>query len=95
MSNNGTGRGVFNMLSFWAVSLIGLSLAVAFIWKNAADWMNFIALILASIVVAYYSFFYATRSGQTRKSFAIYLGIWITAVILIVIFLLLPIVNHK
>jgi len=87
--------GIFSMLSFIAVAFIGLALMLAWIFNGNAvsDWLNAIAFFLACIIVAYYSYFYAVRSGQTRGSLVAHVLIWAGAITLIVIFRIMPLIN--
>jgi len=93
---SGTNSKVFSFLSFIAVGLIGLALLLSWLFNgvgNVSYWLNQVAFFLSAIVVAYYSFFYATRVGQTRTSYIWHVLIWAASIVLIVIFWIMPIIK--
>ena len=83
----------FNLVAFIAVVLVGLALMLSYIFKSGklTDAFNLIAFILAAIVVGFYSFFYAwSRTRKVWYGQLLHMIIWVVAVVLMVIFLLLP-----
>jgi len=84
----------FNFVAFVAVVLLGISLMLAHIFKSNGDVkraFDTIALVMASLVVAFYSFFYAwSRSRKVWYGQLLHMLIWVAAVVLIVVFILLP-----
>jgi len=84
-------RGVFNLISFIAIAMIGLALLLAYIFKSnsVSSSLTTIAQILAYIVVAFYAFFFAWgTTRRSNKSLAILLSIWVASVILIIVFVI-------
>ena len=80
-----------NFMAFCSVVLIGIALLLAWIFSGngqVANAFTLIANILAYIVVAYYSFSYASRKWQRKQIW--FLIAWVASVVLIVIFMILP-----
>ena len=89
MANQGSK--LMNFIAFCAVLFIGLALMIAWIFSESGQFagaLNLIAQILAYIVVAYYSFMYAHRKWERKRVW--FLIAWVAAVVLIIIFVILP-----
>lgn len=86
MSNNAKFKQFLSFLSYVAVMLIGLSLAIGYIFKGGAinEALRLIATIISYVIVSASSLFYA-RSKRNIW----YIVAWIVAVVLIVIFMIL------
>jgi len=82
----------FNLLAFIAVVLIGISLILSYALKSGklTSLFNDIALIMSVIVVGFYSFFYAWSRPRKGYSQLIHMIIWAAAIVLIVVFIVLP-----
>lgn len=77
-------RGFLNLLAFIAVVCIGLALTIGKIGGgNLASLLEQVANILAYIIVAISSFYFA----YNRRHWAYYL-IWVICVVLIVVFMI-------
>ncbi|MCL2229437.1 MAG: hypothetical protein FWC00_06490 [Firmicutes bacterium] len=85
--------GVFSLIAFIAVAMIGFALLFAriFTGNNISGPLLHVAQILAYVVVAFASFFYANRRGQSRASHVTHMVIWSVSVILIVVLVILNI----
>jgi hypothetical protein len=79
--------GVLNMLSYIAVIALGIILALAYFFDGDGGYLGAIAYALACIVIACYSWRWARVRG------IIYIIPWVIAVVLIVIFVILPIIK--
>jgi len=82
----------FNLVAFVAVVLVGIALMLSAlkIGSNIQTAFGLIAEILAYLVVAFYSFFYAW--SRTRKRWTgqlLHLIIWTVAVVLIIVFIII------
>ena len=85
----------FNFVAFIALVIIGLALLLGIIGiEGLSGPMLQIAEILAYIIVAFYAFLYAWKSGADQKGKwskrqLVHLGIWLAATILIVVCVIL------
>jgi len=84
----------FNFVAFVAVVLLGIALMLAYIFKSNGSVQrafDTLAIIMAAIVVAFYSFFYAWSRTRTKwTGQLLHMIIWTVAVVLIIVFVLLP-----
>ena len=88
MSNRGW-RGFMNFLAFIAIIFIGAALLISAL-LNEGDFsraLNVIANVLAYIVVAFYSFWYAARKWERKQIW--FMIAWTVAVVLIVVYLII------
>jgi len=86
----------FNFVSFVALALIGIALALAYFisGNKVSGAFATIAEILAYIVVIFFAFIYAWKGGADRNGKigirqVIQLAIWLAATILVVVFMIL------
>jgi len=82
----------FNLVAFIAVILIGIALMLSAlkIGSDIQRAFGMIAEILAYLVVAFYSFFYAwSRSRKKWTGQLLHMIIWAVAVILIIVFMII------
>lgn len=84
---------IVKALAYVSVMLMGLGIAigVVFSWfpslASAGNYIKSIATTIGLIVLCWYSYYYARSSGRT------WFTLWVVAVVLIVVFQILGIVN--
>lgn len=83
----------FNLLAFIALTMIGLALLIAYIFKSSSSIsgpLRQIAEILSYLVVAFYAFFFALgTTRRSNKTLITLMSIWIVSVVLIIVFIIL------
>ncbi|MDR0461834.1 MAG: hypothetical protein LBG88_00665 [Christensenellaceae bacterium] len=82
---------VFNFVAFLALAFIGFALLLAKIVPSISGPLMAIAIVLAYIMIIFYSGLYVFRDGKRRWATRNFVEcvIWVVATILVVVFLIL------
>ena len=86
---------VFNCVAFISIALIGFALMISYLFRKSDNGLSGplldIASILAYVVVAFYSLFYAINKPR-GSSLIVHMVIWSISVVLVFVFVILRLV---